>query len=305
MYFYRNGNYTVCITDDGTKTRRCDHRKLQPSYPECVDVSITQKCGLGCKFCFANCTPDGVHADIMSYKFLDTLQYYTEVAFNGNDLDHPQLIEFLQKLKERKVFANMTVNQAQFMVNLGKIMELVDKKLIYGVGVSYSHYNDEFIREFKKFDNGVLHVINGIVNTTDLFRLQGLGLKLLILGYKDIGRGAWFMDENKDMIEVYQKNLCVELPKIISSNMFKAVSFDNLAIRQLNVRNLMSEDDWEEFYMGDDGDFTFYIDLVNGTFSKNSCETKRKYTIGDKTIDAMFETIKEEKYGKQIRTDSV
>ena len=51
----------------------------------------------------------------------------------------------------------------------------------------------------------------------------------------------------------------------------------------------MTEEEWEEFYMGDDGGFTFYIDMVDGTFGKNSLATER-YPIMD-SIDEMFQKI--------------
>ena len=74
---------------------------------------------------------------------------------------------------------------------------------------------------------------------------------------------------------------------------FKCVSFDNLAIEQLDVKRLMSEDEWQTFYMGDDGSFTFYIDMVEGTFGKNSLTPKNKrIPIGEKTINEMFELVR-------------
>lgn len=70
---------------------------------------------------------------------------------------------------------------------------------------------------------------------------------------------------------------------------FNVVSFDNLAINQLDVKRLMSEEEWNEFYMGDDGNYTFYLDLVEGTFGRNSLATD-KYPIMD-NIDNMFQKI--------------
>jgi len=294
MHFYKNGNYVVCIEDDGSKTRRCDDAILMPYFPESIDVNITQKCSIGCPYCYSNCTPNGRHADLMSYKFLDTLHKYTEIAFNGNDLDHPQLMEFLYKLQERGIFANMTVSQKQFMDNLDKIHGLAHKRLIYGLGVSFKEYDIDFLREFMKFNNGVLHVINGIINTTDLYLLSGLGLKLLILGYKDVGRGVKYNEDNQDNVYVYKNCLFLLLNRILKQGMFKAVAFDNLAVEQLCVKRFIPVDEWDKFYMGNDGEFTFYIDMVEGTFAKNSMEQDKKYPIGDKTVDEMFDIIRKE-----------
>ena len=43
--------------------------------------------------------------------------------------------------------------------------------------------------------------------------------------------------------------------------------------------------------MGDDGRFTFYVDLVKGEFAKNSLSQER-YPMEGKNIDEMFNLIK-------------
>ena len=80
------------------------------------------------------------------------------------------------------------------------------------------------------------------------------------------------------------------LPKIINENWFEVVSFDNLAIKQLDAQRLMSEEDWEQFYMGDDGSATMYVDMVNREFAKSSTSTER-YPIEDDIV-TMFEKIR-------------
>jgi len=55
---------------------------------------------------------------------------------------------------------------------------------------------------------------------------------------------------------------------------FKVVSFDNLGIKQLNPKSFLTQKQWDEFYRGDDGSHTLYIDLVSETFAKNSIQTK-------------------------------
>ena len=76
------------------------------------------------------------------------------------------------------------------------------------------------------------------------------------------------------------------------SHHFEVLSFDNLALEQLNVKGsgILSPEQWDEFYMGDDGNYTFYIDLVKKEFSKNSVSDKR-YPLLD-SVDAMFEKVK-------------
>mgnify|MGYP003320678166 CR=1 FL=1 len=72
----------------------------------------------------------------MNYKFLDTLHPYTELAINGNDMSHPDLLVFLQKMKDKNIIVNMTVNQIHFERYYGVIKYLIENKAIHGLGIS-------------------------------------------------------------------------------------------------------------------------------------------------------------------------
>lgn len=289
--FYKNGNYVVKFNvSDGTKIRETEEDSFLPAFAENCDVKITDKCDGGCAFCYEGCTSNGKHGDILSYKFLDTLHPYTELALNGNDLTHPDLIPFLEKIKEKKVIANMTVNQIHFERCQDMIRNLVDNGLINGLGVSLREPTEEFISLIKTYPNAVVHVINGILKPTDVEAMADNNIKMLILGYKQMRRGADWYNADCENITRLQGWLSINLKDIIEH--FAVVSFDNLAIEQLNVKSLLSDEEWEEFYMGDDGTMTFYIDLVEGTFGKNSLTPEsERFQIGDISIDEMFKQI--------------
>lgn len=287
---YKNGNYTVKILSNGTKIRETMEDEFIPSFAENCDCKITDKCDGGCPFCYEGCTPNGKHGDILNYKFLDTLHPYTELAINGNDMSHPDLIPFLVKLKEKKVIANLTVNQIHFERHQGLIRKLVDEKLIYGLGISLKNPTEEFISLVKTYPNAVIHVINGILSASDVEKLSDNNLKMLILGYKQLRRGEDWYDKDHDNIVAKQTWLKENLDKMLSH--FEVISFDNLAITQLDVKRLMSNEEWDQFYMGSDSEFTFYIDMVEGTFGKNSlAPDNERFAIMD-SIDDMFEKIR-------------
>lgn len=292
MNTYKNGNYTVMIYGDGTKVRMTNDYDFIPAFSENCDVKITDKCGMGCSFCYEGCTKEGKHADLLKYtKLIDSLHPYTEMALNGNDLDIPNFVEFLELLKEKKVFANITVHQQQFMKNFDYIKSLQEKGLIHGIGVSLSNSsNEEFIQKLTQVKNTVIHTINGLFTETDYNNLKDKGLKVLFLGYKHLRRGDTYYSEHSNTIENNIKWLSGQIMDITTH--FKVVSFDNLSLNQLDIKSKLDPKKWEEFYMGDDGGFTFYIDLVAGTFSKNSLSQVR-YPIEDKTIDEMFRIIQE------------
>lgn len=289
---YKNGNYTVTLLDDGTKIRENDLDFFEPAFAENCDVKITDRCDGGCAFCYEGCTTNGKHGDILNPKFLDTLHPYTELAINGNDLSHPDLVPFMIKMKEKNIILNMTVNQTHFERHFDLIKAWIDLKLIYGLGVSLRKPTDEFIHTIKQIPNAVIHVINGIVSMPDLDRLAGNNLKVLILGYKNLRRGEDYYEQNDEIVQALQADLDRYLfSDIIRNGWFEVVSFDNLAIKQLHVQEHMPEKQWDEFYMGDDGNYTFYIDMVDGTFGRNSLATER-YPIMD-NIDDMFNKIRE------------
>ena len=263
---YKNGNYFVTIFSDGTKIRYNDSDHFEPSTIESMDLKITNRCNMGCNFCHEDSSSNGKHGDILNLPFIDTLLPYTEIAIGGgNPLTHPDLVPFLEKLKERKLIANITFNQYHFMDNIDFIQEL-----IYGIGVSMMYASDKFVECMSKFPNAVIHVINGIVSVDDLKMLANHNLKILILGYKEFRRGKQMYSRQSTVIDNMKSALYNALPTIIDDEWFDVVSFDNLAIKQLEPKRLMNEEQWERFYMGDDGSFTMYVDAVERKFAKSS-----------------------------------
>lgn len=282
---YKNGNYKVAIFDDGTKVRRTEENEFKASFPECMDIKITNYCDMGCPYCHEDSNTEGKHGDILSAKFIDSLHPYTELAIGGgNPLSHPDLAEFLIKLKSKKIIANMTVNQTHFIKNKTKLKALVDLDLIKGLGISFIKPTEELIEALKEFPNAVLHVINGVVNYMDLKELFDNDFKILILGYKEFRRGKEF---HSSEVECKKTIIYDKLEEIV--NRFKVVSFDNLALKQLDVKRLMTEEEWNEFYMGDDGKFTMYIDMVNEKFAQCSIAEERYDLLDD--IEDMFKIV--------------
>lgn len=288
---YINGNFVTTIFSNGTVVRETEDDEFIPAFASNMDIKITNHCDMGCKFCHEGSTTCGKHADILNEKFIDTLHPYQEVALGGGDAtSHPDLIPFLKKLKERKVIANMTVNQIHFEKKQDLIKQLVDEKLIYGLGVSLVNPTDEFIELVKQYPNAVIHVINGVLKPEDVKKLADNNLKMLILGYKQLRRGNEYYSEDSENIIKRQSWLKEELANIITH--FKVVSFDNLAIEQLNVQRLMNKEAWEEFYMGDDSEFTYYIDMVERKFAKSSTAPFDKRFDLLESVDDMFEKIR-------------
>lgn len=288
---YTNGNVTTSIFDDGTKIRETMDDEFYPDYTENMDIKICNRCSMNCPMCHEGSTKDGKLADIMNEKFVNTLHPFQEVALGGgNVLEHPDLVPFLKKLKRMNVITNITLNQKHFEDSFDFVKSLIDRKLVYGLGISLVSPTDDFMDKVSKIPNAVIHVINGIVSERDIESLSNKNLKLLILGYKMIRRGKEYFDSDYKSIQMKQLWLKNNLPKVLEK--FSVVSFDNLAIDQLDVKSLLTQKQWDEFYAGDDGTNTYYIDMVERKFARSSTAPfDKRYDLMD-SVNDMFNVIK-------------
>ena len=292
---YKDGNATISIFDDGTRIIDIpDGENPNLDFPLSMDFKITNWCDQMCPMCHEMSNPEGKHGDVMNLKFIDSLRAGTEMAIGGGKVtSHPQLKEFLQKLKSKGVLPSITVHQNEFIDKVDLINELIDEDLIYGLGVSYLKPYDIMWKAVAENDNAVVHLIAGIHGKDVFDYLAQFNCKILILGYKNWGRGANLLQNEKlnkdiqDKIDWLKNNLTKYMSK------FKVVSFDNLAIKQLDVQNKLTKNQWDEFYQGDDGTMTMYVDGVKQQFAMTSTSPKR-YDLLD-NIDDMFKIIKEEK----------
>ena len=280
---YLNGNYVVRLYEDGTKIKDTKDDKFVASFPDSMDVKITNYCDLNCPMCHEMSNTLGKEGDLNS-EFFSSLKKGVELAIGGgNPLSHKDLMPFLKRMKDKGIICNLTINEKHLLKNKELINNLIKDKLIYGLGVSLNEINEETIEFAKVNKNTVFHVINGIFTGFD--KLANKGLKILILGYKKFGRGKDFFSE---IVDKRMKETKEVLPSLLHK--FKCISFDNLALEQLDVKSLISEKEWEYMYMGDDGEASMYIDLVEKKFARSSTSELR-YDL-EEDIISMFNKVR-------------
>lgn len=269
---YKNGDYSVRIMTDGSKFRSYPDNIESPriEFPESIDLKITNKCSNNCAFCHEGSTYLGNHCDYdYLMNLLDEFHPGMEIAIGGgNPLSHPRIKDILIEMNSRSLIANMTINE----LDLNDLTKDI-RDLIHGLGVSY--HNGKNLSEYterNQDDNLVVHCIAGIHSIELLEDLLGSGVrKLLILGYKsNRGRGLEFYIEHSNTLGTKVRELAKGLPFLLNNHPQSVVSFDNLAIDQLNVRRLFLSDGWDKFYMGDDFTFSMYIDAVDKKMGPSS-----------------------------------
>ena len=290
---YPNGNYKVIINlEDGTKIRYNEEDSLIPSRPESIDVKITNQCEHNCLFCHENSNINGkIATKEAMQKFCNTLPPHCEIAVGGGNLmlsyNHTQT--FLEMLKKANAIPSITIRQDDFIKYQDIIQEWRENNLVYGIGVSLTNAADHTLYQtLKKFPTAVVHVIAGVLTKEDYEHLWGHHVKLLILGYKQIRRGEIYYNANKHRIRTNMMMLEGNFYRFNTD--FESVSFDNLALEQLYVRHHVSKEVWDKGYFGEDGDYTFYVDLVEEQFAKSSTSLNR-FNIDNLSIQDMFERI--------------
>lgn len=305
---YRDGNHYETIFEDGTKVSQTIFswsRRLTFDFPTNMDLKISDQCPVGCKYCHESSTPNGKFGNIMDLPFVDTLVPGTECAIGGGSaLNHPDLVPFLRKLKKQGVLANLTVNQKELQIpNLAQKMKVILKEgLVHGVGVSLTDnktFNKTVDEIFGDYPNLVVHTIAGILNKDDMPCIKGR--KTLILGYKDLkGRRAGeFYESDKAEIEKNITALKLNLPYV--RRITKLISFDCLAIKQLDPKKRLwvSDKDWNTLFQGEDyadktktgklQNRTMYVDAVTMTVARSSTQPlNERLSFTDEDIKALF-----------------
>lgn len=260
---YKNGNYTVKLYEDGTKEKFTYDDQFIADFPDSIDLKITNFCDANCPMCHENSSVKGKHANL-NLPIIKSLPSGIELAIGGgNPLSHPNLIPFLKELKKAGVICNITVNERHLIADNALIDQLISEKLVWGVGVSINDCNPKTIDFLHKNVNSVAHLICGIVNANTLKKLYDC--KILILGYKQKGRGKeFYSDSVKNNIFALKKVLPLLFDK------YQSISFDNLALEQLKVEKMVCKTAFNKAFFGSDGEGSMYIDLVNQTFAVSS-----------------------------------
>jgi MoaA/NifB/PqqE/SkfB family radical SAM enzyme len=291
---YPNGNYLVSIYDDGTKIRENDLDNLTPEFSESIDMKITNYCDKGCPFCHENSTKYGNHAvlDENVWKMIETIKPYTELAIGGgNPLSHPKIEDFLIFCRDRKILANITLNEFHFQQDFDRVKRFVVENLIRGLGISINVDvpDIDLLEKIKMFPNAAIHTIAGVTSFETYRLLAKNEMKVLILGFKQFRQGKVYYRGQP------VENKISELKENLTSiwNKFKVLSFDNLALIQLDIGEKLPSKIWDVMYMGDDGQYTYYIDLVDKAYARNSTSNER--------FDLVFDVNKQFKHVQNLK----
>jgi hypothetical protein len=268
---YQNGNADIELFEDGTRIIQFEDN-LKLDYPLNIDIRVSTKCAFGlnpstgksfCSFCHESATTDGKECDFEKLKDkLKGLPEGIELAIGANELTE-KLYNFLVWCHYQGFICNLTINQGHIKRDILRLASVIDNNYIKGLGISYrSELKFDIPKYILDYSNTVFHVISGIDTYQNIEDLSTKGVKkILILGEKDFG----FNQGKVDLTSKTHKEWYWWVHKLFSK--FEVVSFDNLALEQLNIRRFFTNENWEVF---NNGEHSFYINAVNHYFSPSS-----------------------------------
>ena len=291
---YTNNNYTVTIYSDGTKIRQYDDGVTpDPIFPEAIDINITNRCNNNCKYCYNNSISTGIDSIYLPAlcEILDGLPPGVEIAIGGGDpLLHPLLLQLLGYLSAKELIANLTLNQKSLEQH-PEFMLLVAQQQIPVVGLGISIVDIGTLDKVKlalQYPNAVAHLVLGVHSLEDIEEVKKMCPRILLLGYKKIGRGklAYNQKIEDNIIEI--KN---NIHRVLDGN--NTIAFDSLAIEQLGIYHIVDPATWDMFYMGGEGQFTMYIDAVNWKCGPSSYMPDKMINIGnERDIKKLFKKVR-------------
>lgn len=325
-WIFQNGNYNVLFLKDGTKVRFNDLDTLIPDHPECVDLTVSTYCKNNCPFCYMSCSDKGRMLDPTSPdldKLLEEIPEGTELAVNCNSLDYNTMdlfTKFLRKVEETgKFFVNVTIHEDDFMAHYESLKWFQEIGYVHGIGVSISNrvpfgdpvdkdnqirYMKELCSIINKMENIVLHIIPRLVDFDPVGKILIRELhspKILMLGYKEMGRGLNLLTEK----DLHDQNIRLAIWKDIVCKLYSqrfptklTISFDGLALQEFGIRDMVSENDFNTLYAGNEGAYSMYINFPDRKYARSSIDGV-EYDWGDKTFKEMFESIRTPALGEE------
>lgn len=316
----RGDHWVVYNNEDGLKLRipkdlgenlitPTDDAIVRSDFPELVDIKVTDRCAMGCTFCYQASTPTGPHGDWdKAYRLVDYLAEMgvLEVAIGGGEpLQWRKFSQFVDLLHRKEITPNVTTRIPQRMPPetlplLGSVgfscesLEVLEETVFDLSILDRNDPSEDFpegeVRTTsclwaKKF---VVHIALGVTPMEEVLRMVRFCkqhyLEVLLLDYKPVGRGESFAPYP-------YTNWVAQIAPIVSPCYSGARSIrgrphatpigmrlgidTGLAQRfRQDLLTILKVD--PRLMVGEEGKFSMYIDMVKWSFAKDSYSSARE-----------------------------
>ena len=306
-----DGSWTLFNSTKGDKARILLDVNKEPKHyqdskldvPELVDIKITNFCESGCEYCYQNSTKNGTHA---SMEFIEEIAFELgkrgvfEAAIGGGEpTTHPHFLKILELFRNYGIIPNFSTRSLTWLNESAEDILKTVGAVSYSVTVksgieALMHALKEHELECHKHSFNIQYVMgtSSISEFKDLVKeIAKHRLGIILLGYKDKGRGEKFRPDN------YEKWFSV-IKEIGNETWLGSVGVDTLLINQ-------SKDYFKDIpywmYHKKEGRSSMYVDAVDRTCGESSY-TDKYYPIDHETLsvgDAVLDI-----YQNKIGTES-
>lgn len=200
------------------------------------------------------------------YSLFKQLPYGTEIIIlGGNPLLHPGLTNFLDMLRRSGKINSINLHQ-DYIDNdtIDILKKLQDCGNIYNINIYCSstvepeYYDIERVTYCVDIGKSPISILDSLKEES-----------VLVLGCKGVNKNLNNCSEHTTRnIKNWYKNIYKYL-------LMDSINFDNLALEQLNMQRLLPEDIWNDYYIGNDNQFSMYVDLVEGKYSASDTSSIR------------------------------
>jgi len=284
-----------------------NYNDIKSTFPELVDIKITEYCDKECKFCYQDSSKKGKHCSIYSVEEL-AYQLATmevlEVALGGGDpLLHPKILDIIYIFKKYKICVNLTTRNFDYFLNknnIEKINELFDncssiafsvlnvkdcqkveriRTLMMQREIDHYYSPEPYISPQYVMGSTKINIFLNILRYC-----SKNSLRLTLLGYKNIGRGKSFKSYNYSSWLDLIKKVLME-----NNKEYFSVCIDTCLAKQFK-KELEQENIPKFSYYVEEGVNSCYIDLIKNKIYKSSYDEAEGIELDD-TIPKICNTI--------------
>lgn len=263
----------------------------KPETPMLIDLKVTDKCSIGCDYCYQGSTPKGEHTDLSTYDISKVIAEgkVFEVAIGGGEpTEWEDLPNLLKQLHDRGVVANFTTKSVSWLEDesmanrilpyIGAFAFSVDSKSIAKVKRIFdifryrSAYNSNYdLNSYIKNSKLTFQIVPGTVRKQViqwLFEIaRNNGLRVTLLGFKETGRGAKFKEiAIKRSYDNFDQTQWIDLMKDGNT---PHISIDT-TLASISVPMLDKAEIPNWLYHIEEGKYSMYIDAVTKQYGPSS-----------------------------------
>jgi hypothetical protein len=302
--------FWTLLSDDGLKLRLSFSEAAPPrvrpfrtTWPERVELTITDRCEVGCKLCYRDSRSDGAHARFEDVdRRLDELAEarVMEVVLGGGEpTGHPQFSRIVKKIQRQGMRAAFTTRRPDWFKRAeGKPRDWA--KVRWAFSIDRAHDVERVLDVSNAPTRPAIHVVLGteVACANDLLdvahRCQRSKLQLVLLGFKRTGRGG--AAEPQDDAHWLETCASARLDRVcIDSALARKYEFE------LERRGMP---DWLRDV--DDCRYSMHVDAVHGTCGPSSyCPPEEMFEIPDveDPIKVAFDRIGERQGPARLRRE--